>query len=330
MSVTMRDIAAETGLSVSTVSKYLNGGKVKEKNRVKIEASVRAHDFRPNEIARGLRSSRTRTVGVLIPDFRSAFSAEIVGAAEEALFAAGYGTFAVDNGGSREREKRMLDFLVGKMVDGVIIQPGYLSAEDFGELERRGVPFVVIDQDAEGLKADKVFVDNFRATYGAVRYLAARGHRKIGYLGGQERLFTAKERLRGYLQGMAEAGVTDAERLIWRGEFLPESGYRGTVSLLERGVTALLYSSFDLTLGGILAINESNLRLAEDISAVGFDDIFFSKLIRPKLTTIRQPMEEMGKAAVELLLARIADPDRPKETRVLSTELLANQSVKTL
>ena len=329
MAVTIKDIARDTGLSLSTISKYLNNGKVREGNRAKIERSIAKFDFRPNEIARGLRSAKTRTVGVLVPSFRSVFSAEVVARLEEELAASGYGVFVVDAGGTRESEREKLDFLVRKMVDGVVVHPARLQASDFSELVRRKIPYVLIDQDVAGLDADKVFVDNFRSTYDAAKFLLAKGHRRIGFLGAAETgNFTAAERFRGYRAALEESGIRPKPGLVRLGGYSLECGRDGTLGALRAGATALLYSNYDLTLGGIYALNEHNVKIAEDVSVIGFDDIIFSKLVRPKLTVISQPMDEIGRAAADLVLARIAEPVRPNETRVLRTGFHENQSVK--
>ena len=329
MASTIKDIAKETGLSLSTISKYLNGGVVRAKNRAAIERAIVKFDFRPNEIARGLRSARTKTVGVLVPSFRSVFNGEIASSLEKYLAGYGYAMFMVESGGSHETEKQKLDFLARKMVDGIIVHATHLKKDDFDEIVARKIPLVLLDQDVEGVDADKVFVDNYRATKEATTYLLSAGHEKIGFVGGpKDHSFTAMERYRGYRSAIENTGKKIENKYVKLGEYAVENGYESTRQLLKTGVSALLYANYDLTLGGIYALNEKGINIGEDVSVIGFDDIFFSKLVKPTLSAISQPMDQIACAAAELVAHRIQDESLPFETRVLRTAFVKGNSVK--
>ena len=198
MGATMKDIAKRTGLGLATISSYLNGGNVREKNRIKIEEAIEELHFEVNEVARGLKTNRTRTIGIVIPELNNIFFAEIITEAEDILRSHGYATMICDCRSDAEREKEAVEFLYHRRVDGLIVMPTGSSDPGFARYIRAGKPIVMIDRKMQDMSCDCILVDNEGAARDAVKRLVKAGHRKIGMIAGPEDIYTAKERLKLY------------------------------------------------------------------------------------------------------------------------------------
>lgn len=333
LAATIKDVAKYTGLSIATISKYLNGGNVLEENRKLIEEAIRALDFKVNEIARGLKTNKTMTIGVLIPDFNNLFFTTIVSNIENVLIKNGYSTILCDYKNDIELEKEKFNFLVNKQVDGIIIIPqgdigGYIK-----EQLKKNIPLVLVDRALEDVECDTILVDNMNASYNAVEHLITRGHRRIGIIRGPDNIFTSIERLKGYIRVHKDYSMKIDESLVKKGDNDVESGYRCLNELMEMDVppTAVYITNYEMTLGAIMAINERNVKVPDDLSVIGFDNLHIARIVKPPLTIVVQPMEQIGEVAANTVLKRIKGDmsNYPSMVR-LKTELMINQSVKDL
>ena len=201
----MKDIARRTGLGLATISSYFNGGNVREKNRIKIEEAIEELHYEVNEVARGLKTNATRTIGVVIPELNNTFCAEIITGMEDVLRSHGYATIVCDCRTDKKLEREAVEFLTRRRVDGIINMPVDEEGNHLKRFQKTGKPIVLIDRKIQGINCDSVLVDNKKAAEDAVRYFIERGHRNIGIIGGPEEVFTAQERMAGYYKALESA-----------------------------------------------------------------------------------------------------------------------------
>ena len=234
MAATMKDIARRTGLGLATISSYFNGGNVREKNRIKIEEAIEELHYEVNEVARGLKTNATKTIGVVIPELNNTFCAEIITGMEDILRSNGYATIVCDCRTDRELEREAVDFLVRRRVDGIINMPVDEEGNHLKKFQKTGKPIVLIDRKIQGISCDSVLVDNKRAAEDAVQCFIQKGHRNIGIIGGPEGIFTAQERLAGYCKALNEVGIPVRESLIFHGDYTIQGGVRGLEEQIGR------------------------------------------------------------------------------------------------
>ena len=331
IAATMKDVAKYTGLSIATISKYINGGNVLEENRTVIETAIKELNFEVNELARGLKTSKTKTIGLLIPELENIFFTSVVSEVENILIQNGYSTIICDYKGSAELQKQKMEFLVKKMVDGIITMPIGNDAENIRAITQKQIPVVLIDRALKDVACDTILVDNLNASYNAVEQLIIMGHKRIGIICGPSDVFTAQERLKGYERVHEDYGMDIDRSLVMQGDYSIESGYELMKHLLgmENLPTAIFVTNYELTLGSIMAINESNIRIPEDVSFIGFDNLQLAKVIKPSLSIVVQPVKQIGEMAANVMLKRLKGDfsNYPLMTR-LKTELLINESIK--
>ena len=332
MAATIRDIRDRTGLSLATISKYLNGGNVLPKNRELIEEAIDALHYEVNELARGLVTNRTKTIGVLVYDIQCLFVGNMLHYLGQELHKSGYAMLICDSCNNEEMEKENLQFLLSRKVDGILIFAVSLTGGFLDPAKRAGVPIVLLDRASRGEEVDCVDVDNRTAVFRAAQMLIEYGHRKIALVASDVE-YTGVERKKGYEDALRTYGISVPEGYRVSGRHSFELGYQGMKGLLamEEAPTAVILSNYDTTLGGILALNESDMNCPEDISVIGFDDMLMSKVIRPKLWIVSQPMREMSEKAVQMLLARIGHLEAGGPVRVSFTaSMRMGDSVKKL
>lgn len=332
MAATIKDLARETGLSLATISSYINGGNVREKNRQKIESAIRKHGYVVNEMARGLKTNKTMTVGIIVPELKSNFFANIISEAEDILRRHGYSVLLCDCRTDPEREQDAVDFLLRKRVDGIINAPVTQNGRHLRRFFDEGKPVVLIDRKIDGISCDCVIVDNIDAVRKAVRALAESGHRSIGYIGGPQSIFTSAQRLLGYRYAMSEYGLPVEERLVAEGNFTIQGGADAMTRLVRSNpdMTAVIAANDEMTVGCMIAANEMELRIPEDISVIGFDHYDFSRACSPQLTIISQPSLEIARCATGLLLRRLSGDTGVTEELRLSTSVTAGKSIARL
>ncbi len=331
MAATIKDIALRTGLGLATISSYLNGGNVREKNRIKIEEAIRELHFQVNETARGLKTNRTRTVGVVLPEWNNGMFAEIISSMEDVLQQKGYAVIVRDCRTDRKLEREAVEFLLRRRVDGLISIPVDPAGDHLKNFLRSGKPVVLVDRRIRDLHCDSVCVDNRESMRQAAELLLRQGHREIGLIAGPEEVYTARERLRGYREALQWAGVDLPESYIYRGDYTIAGGAGAMKSLVRRHpeMTAVLVSNYEMTLGAVIGVNELGLSIPEDISLIGYDNLEFARACRPRLTIVQQPVKEIGRQAAELLLQRMeGGKEQEREYIRLDTAIIPGQSVR--
>ncbi len=331
IAATIKDVAKLTGLSIATISKYINGGNVLENNRTLIEKAIKELDFKVNEIARGLKTSKTMTIGVLIPDLENIFCTSIVSNIENILLQSGYSTIICDYKENPELEKEKLQFLLNKMVDGILIMPLGGFEEGAGEAISKNIPVVLIDRPIKDINCDVVLVDNLNASYDAVEQLITRGHKRIGIICGPESIYTARERLKGYIRVHGDYAMEVDSTLVKTGDYQVESGYNLLNELLdlESPPSAVFVTNYELTLGAIMAVNERNVKIPEELSFIGFDNLQMARIVKPPLSIVVQPMQQIGETAANLLLKRLkGDMSNFPSLFRLKADLLVRESIR--
>ena len=284
--------------------------------------------YTPDGRARSLRMRRTQTIGLIVPDVNP-FFAELARIIEDHGFGAGYTTILGNADGHPERERKYLETLISNRVGGLILASTLHDADALAVLvERSGTPAVLVDREFALPGVDVVLADSFGGGYAVTRHLLDLGHTHIACITGPE-LTPSGARTAGYLQALAEAGIEPRPEWIARGDFEYPGGQAAMTEILASGdgVTAVFAANDLMAMGAIGTLRERGLRVPADVSVVGFDDAFPAALISPPLTTVRQPLAEIGTTAVALLLARMrGDADARPERRLLATELVVRES----
>lgn len=329
--VTIKDIAKRARVSVGTVSNVLNStATVREDTKNRVLQAIKELNYEPSRIARSLASRKTKTLGFIIPDIANPFFPEMARGAEDYAVRKGYHVYLCNSDNDPKKEIEYVRDLTGRWVDGIIIVTSDSTTEQISELRRISTPLVAADREIEDLETDTVIASNMKGAYEATRYLLELGHRNIAFICGPPITKTAQKRHEGYKKALDETGLYNP-RLVSYGSYDMDTGIIMTKKLLkdELTLTAVFAGNDMIALGVIRAIEEEGLSVPEDISVIGFDDIYISALIKPRLTTVRQPIYEVGKEAATILIDRIEGklpPDRIK--KVLPCEFVIRDSVR--
>jgi LacI family transcriptional regulator len=321
---TYKDIRTLTGLSLATISKYFNGGTVRDANRVLIEGAIGTLSYRVNDLARGLRSRRSMTLGVVLAELNSTFNTTIVSIMEERLRDEGYGTIMCNSRGSSEVEAEAIRFLIGKMVDGIVIIPVGDEVPGLVAATERGAPVVAIDRKVSDANVDSVVIDNQAAIASAVDLLTSAGHTEIALLAGPDTSFTMRERRIGFRDAV-ERNTGRVPRLAFTDPDAVsiEGGYDGLRRLvgLAGPPTAVVCGNYEFTLGATIALNEFGDSAVPAL--VGFDNLELARVIRPRPTFVTQPVAQIADQAAQLILQRLkGESTAEARTVVLTTELV--------
>ncbi|MDO4523010.1 MAG: LacI family DNA-binding transcriptional regulator [Eubacteriales bacterium] len=332
MAATIKDIAQRTGLGLATISSYLNGGNVRDKNRVKIEAAIEELHFEVNEVARGLKTNKTHTIGVVIPELNNIFCSEVITSMEDILRNHGYATIVCDCRTDKRLEHEAVDFLSRKRVDAIINMPVDTTGRHLEDFRKSGKPIVLIDRKIKALNCDCVFVDNLTAARNAVELLVERGHQHIGVLTGPEDIFTVQERMKGYWQVLKEHKIPARKKLIYHGDYTMADSVQGMEKLIRENpkMTAVFATNYETTMGAVIGANELGIHIPDRLSLVGFDNLQFARACHPKLTIVTQPTHEIGVHVAKLVLKRLHeknDRERQPFYDKLQTDMILGNSV---
>ena len=335
MAATMKDIARQTGLGLATISSYFNGGNVREKNRIKIEAAIEELHYEVNEVARGLKTNATRTIGVVIPELNNTFCAEIITGMEDVLRSHGYATIVCDCRTDKKLEREAVEFLIRRRVDGIINMPVDEEGKHLRKFQKTGKPIVLIDRRIQGISCDSVLVDNRKAAEDAVQCFIKNGHRNIGIIGGPEGIFTAQERLSGYSKALKEAGIPIRDSLIFHGDYTIQGGVRGLEELVRSNpdMTAVFVTNYEMTMGAMIGVNELGIKIPEQLSMIGFDNLQFARACNPKLTIVSQPTDGIAREVARIMLEHLENGKQENEecfSEKLQTEIIEGKSVSFL
>ncbi len=328
MKSTIKQVAELAGVSTATISKYLNGVTVKHANKIAIDDAIKRLNYQINPSARGLRTNKTMTVGVLLPELDNLFMTSVVSNIENVLMKHGYSTIICDYKTNKRLEKDKLNFLLARNVDAIVWIPTYANKKMLKEIN---TPVVFIDRIVTGTHCTSVTIDNIAASYEAVDHMIKKGHTDIAILCGPTNVSTSNERLQGYFNALQDNGLTTDERFVQRGEYTEQSGFFMTNQVLdmEHRPTAIFATNNELTIGALCALAERDIDIPNDISFVGFDSEMISKVTRPKLTVVLQPLKDIGENAAVLVLKMIKGEDEVHTVK-LNSIFLEQNSVTSL
>jgi len=331
----IQDVAKLADVSTATVSRALaNPERVSVETRARVFEAIAKIGYVPNPAARSLRSQKTYMVLVVLPDLSNTFFSKILRGIEETLFEAGYGMIISDLDGSPEKEAHFAAFTAAGRVDGAILLNGHLfgqSRDGKGPAAKLNIPLVALCEAIPGADIPQIEVDNRAAARRMTLHLASLGHRSIAYVSGPAENILEQERFRGYQDGLTTAGIPFDPALVVPGDYTLESGVRAGQELVGRSErpTAVFCTSDEMAIGLIRTLSSAGVRVPEDMSIAGFDDIEFAAAAQPALTTIHQPRRELGQTAATVLIDLLQGRSTQKRIR-LETELVVRDSVAPL
>ncbi|WP_202799791.1 LacI family DNA-binding transcriptional regulator [Rhodanobacter fulvus] len=322
---TIKEIAAIANVSVATVSRALQRPEVvSEVTRQRIQEVVKRLGYTPNALARNLRTARTRLIVALLPDIANPFFSEVIRGIEQVAHESGYSVLLGETQSSLVREQAYADMIAARQADGIITMSHRVP-----KIPMPGrLPVVNACEYVKDKQISSVYVDNVAAAGAAVDYLVMLGHREIAFIAGPPSSPICVDRKQGYRLALQRAKLAVDPALMVSGDFSIEAGERAVELLLSQGqsFSAVFCSNDEMAIGAMRALSSHGLRVPEDVSVVGFDDIRFARYTSPALTTIAQPKNALGREAMAMLIELLADPEVPPRKRVLSADLVVRGS----
>jgi LacI family transcriptional regulator len=304
VNVTIYDVAREANVSMATVSRVVNGNpNVKPSTRKKVLEAIERLGYRPNAVARGLASKKTTTVGVIIPDISSIFFAELARGIEDIATMYKYNIILSNSDQNKDKELHLLNTMLGKQVDGILFMGGYISEEHVTEFKKSPVPIVLAATIEENNIIPSVNIDYEQAAYDAVAFLIEKGHKRIVYVTGPADDPINNKKLAGYRRALEQYGLTYDENLIIEGDYSYDSGIEAyeKIAELDEQPTAVFVGTDEMALGVIHSAQDHGVNIPEQLEVVGFDNTRLATMVRPRLTTVVQPMYDIGAVAMRLL-----------------------------
>ncbi len=336
--ITIFDIAQASGVSYSTVSRVLNGFEfVKVDTRQRVLKVAEDLGYVANLQARSLAGGKSKIIGVLVPSLENGYISAIAQGIDEELTKGGYDLMLYTTHHKQGKEAQYARAIASGLTDGLLlmvplIPSSQLESNYLTALRQKGFPYVLIDQTDAVNQSTVIDSNNRQGAYEATDYLIKLGHTRIGFITGNMEINAARERLEGYKTVLKKNNLIFEQALVVKGDFTQRAGYEAAKTLLQlRQPPTAIFSPNDLAAFGVMdAVREAGLRIPEDMSVIGFDDIPQASLTYPKLTSVRQPLQEMGRIAVKLLLEQIHQPDRATQHITLETQLVKRDSCKSI
>ena len=312
--VTIRDVAAAAGFSVNTVSRALNDKPdVSADTKARVLEAAHRLGYRPNKLARGLRSNKTQTIGVIVTDIANPFFAAVVKGIEHSVRDQGWSIILGNTEENPDREIELVQLMLAEQIDGLLITPSQQTTRTLSLLAESHLPFVLLGRHFADSDADYVVTDDVRGGYLATEYLIKSGHRRIAMINGPLHISSAQERLLGYRNALHRYGIEYDESLVINDALTVNDGYRAAQSLCAHAprVSAMFAYSDFVAFGVMRGIWDVGLRIPDDLAVVGYDDIEFSSYLEVPLTTVRIPKQRLGQRAAQILLEKIRNGDEP-------------------
>lgn len=331
MGVTIKDVAKEAGVSVATVSRVVNGmPNVNEEMKAQVEKAIARLGYKPNQLAKGLKNNVTNTIGVVVTDISDPFIIGVTRAAEKILRPEGYSLLMASTDNDEKKERECIDMMDSKCVDGLIISP---VSNDIATFLKAGMyPVAAFDRNTLSHIYDTVYVDKEKAMFSAVDYLLKRGHTNIAMISGEKKLSTNFDRYNGYLRAFFENDQVARKENLLFGTFSRAYGMKAFKQLVTRkeAPTAVISGSATLTEGILIQARKMGVRIPEDISLISFGALSLQDLIEPQITHSKEMQEEIGIHIGEMLLSRLRTPNLPVRLKVLESNIIEGDSVKTI
>lgn len=324
--VTIKDIANHLTLSVSTVSRALTDDKnIRRETKEKVLAAAKALGYRPNPVATNLKYGRTNTVGVIVPEMVTPFASQVIEGIQKVLYAKGLKVIIAQSDENPQREKENLQLMESFMVDGIIICLCH-HAENralYTRLQEEGIPMIFFDRIPEDKDASKVIVDDYAKSFFMMEHLIRSGRRCIAHLQAPSYIYNSVERFRGYKDALSKFRIPYDDSLVIKTGMTIDDGRRAAEQLIRANTSfdALFAFTDTLAIGAMNYLREQGISIPEEVSVASFSGTILSTIVYPQLTTVEQPLEEMGEAAARLMLEKINDPSAANRTIVLDAKI---------
>lgn len=329
---TIIDVANVANVAVGTVSRYLNGHPVRRGNREQIESAIQAVGFKRSSIAAAMKSAKTHLIGFLAPSFDE-FHGGMIEHLSHAVRRDGRALLIYCHGSDSKIMQEALDYFATQRIDALVMAGAEELFESVNDLVRSGLPVIFYNDDLKGLPADRVFVENRKASYRAVSHLIDLGHRRIAMLSGDLHSTSGDERYRGYCDALEARSIAADPHLVAQGEWSPMGGFEATQKLLalEDPPTAIFSANYKMSAGALRCFKERELKVPKDISLLSFDDAVLFDLHAPGITAIAQPTEQIAETIARIIADRLADPtDSSRRTIHLGCNIILRGSTRSL
>lgn len=331
MAASIKDVAREAGVSIATVSRVINKVDVVNKEtKEKVEKAIKKLNYRPNIVARSLKTRRTETIGILVPDISNQFYPEVVRGAEDVANIYDYNIILCNSDSDLDKEKEYIRVLKEKMVDGMLYMSSSLDDEIISLIDEIQMKTVLIETKAPGNKFPSVTIDNIKAAYDATKYLIDKGNKKIAYIGiKKDKSNAVSLRYDGYLRALKENDIELDKKITYFDGMKVSDGYNGVNVILESSeIDSVFCASDEIAMGAINALRDKGIKVPEDIDVIGFNDIDLASIFYPKITTISQPMYDMGSVGMRMLIKNINKKPLDEDQYLLNYHLVERDSVK--
>ncbi len=332
---TIKDIAKKLKISPSTVSRALrNHPDISKETKSKVKKLAQKIDYQPNSIAQSLKARKTHTIGVIVPEIRHDFFSTVISGIEDVAYDRGYTILVSQSHENEEKERLNIKAMISNRVDGLMISisQNTKNKEPFLSLKRQKIPFIFFDRtfNDNNFETSMVVVDDFEGAQIAVEHLIKKGYQRIAHLAGPEFIPISRERLDGYKSALKKYNIRYDKQLVIHGGFNEEDGIIGFQKILQlkKMPDAIFAVNDPVAIGAFMQIKQNGLKIPDDIALIGFSDNPVMSLIEPAVTTVKQPMYEIGQTAAKLLLEQIENDKgtfKPRE-EVLKTELIIRES----
>ncbi|EGY3977591.1 DNA-binding transcriptional regulator CytR [Salmonella enterica] len=330
---TMKDVALKAKVSTATVSRALmNPDKVSQSTRSRVEQAALEVGYFPQSMGRNVKRNESRTILVIVPDICDPFFSEIIRGIEVTAAEQGYLVLIGDCAHQNQKEKTFLNLIITKQIDGMVLLSSRLPFDASVEEQRNLPPMVMSNEFAPELELPTVHIDNLTAAFNAMNYLLDLGHKRIGCIAGPEDMPLCHYRLQGYVQALRRSGIVVDPHYIARGDFTFEAGANALKQLLEQPLppTAVFCHSYVMALGALSWAKRQGLKVPDDLSIIGFDNIALAEFCDPPLTTVAQPRFDIGREAMLLLLDQMQGQNVSSGSRLMDCELIIRGSTRAL
>lgn len=326
---TMKQVAEKARVSTTTVSHVINNTRVvSEDARERVLAVINELRYIPSAVARSLKNDKTHTLGMMIPNNSNPYFAEIIQGIEDESFKLGYNIILCNSYDDPKKQTAYTRVLMEKRIDGLILVSSGSDEELNQLLNDEGIPKVLVDREVPGLIADFIEADHEQGGYLATKYLIDLGHRNIACVAGPQNLLLSSDRVHGYRRALQEAGIPLRDEFLTYSDFTSEGGFNAMQQLLAlpQRPSAIFLSNDLMAIGGLCAAQQAGVRIPEQLSIMGYDDIALASFSTPRLTTIAQPKYEIGVLTAQVMVARIRNAELPWRREMLQTKLVIRQS----
>ena len=326
---TIKDVAKAAGVSIATVSRILNNKDgVSDELISKVQAAIKELEYQPNNFARALKMQQSRSIGLIIPDIENPYFPALVRGVQDAAQTNDYALLPCNTDGKPEEEERYIKFLLSKQVDGILFVGNLEFAQNCEWLLSIPVPVVLLDRRVSGASNSAVLTDNRLGAFMAVEHLIKQGRRRIAMVGGKGKSSSSQERTSGYIAAHQAYEYPCVQSLLFSGDFSFEGGYKAAQALITAGdlFDAVFAANDMMAIGVIQCLTQYGRRIPEDVAVVGYDDIHMAAWYKPSLTTINQPVYDMGRIGVDLLIKCLNNGPVEQQVVLLKPELIVRQS----